>query len=417
MNSNQMLYAEPLKVHMRNHEFRTRDVKKEIQPKMRFTAKTDLERVKDQIKRSAEIAEIISSKKKTKRIMERRSSINTVEDEELFFTLGSSNDQELKDKELDSKIQPTKPLYSRSKELAKSLRADLHLKTHFHTVSSIYNGQWKLLENTNQQDNITNHQLLEETIQNNISNHSPAEVLGVLNRCKSMDGSLMNNLDQDIPKKFLKRGKNEDPDSPFLIDSGNPLRRSSMVEEFKPDVFKYLISINKHINFIRRDAWLEKKRVKHEDNIRSGISTLCSFESKGVKSQRKEKVVKCEEIAGKVLSLCNMKTSRGIRTPQVLRKGEGHLMIGFGNNNKVLESMSNMGRESPPQGPPGGFRRRVKSRIESPKKRNDIERIQSQRELSSRQKVGDFLQRAIPSNKYQLGISRLLGIPQFSPTK
>ena len=93
--------------------------------------------------------------------------------------------------------------------LAKSLYPDLHLKTHFQRVSSIYNGQGKILKNKWTENVWKWGKCLRESAE-------------ILNKSNSTD-LLFKNIQQPIPSKFLLNKGEEEYNN--YLDSANPLER------------------------------------------------------------------------------------------------------------------------------------------------------------------------------------------------
>ena len=305
---------------MCNHEFRSRDTSKEIQPKMRFTAKTGIERVYDQVKESEKFVHTQNILKMAKlKILKKKNSIETDED------YNSQSDMDIQEK-IDKKRHKTEiPITS---ILAKSLRPDLHLKTHFQTVSSIYNGQSKILNNKWNEKGMEMGEVLERIKEHKVDMGIRKESAEILNKSNSTD-FLFKNVEQPIPRKFLSnRGSEENNNYPELgIDSTNPLKKGRN-DGYNPEIYKYLTEINGRGR--RKEGLIRWLSPENERKIRK-----CPI------IEERENPNSTKKIAGEVLVICNMK--RRPKSPQILRKGQGHLMIGFGENNKILESRSNIG--------------------------------------------------------------------------
>ena len=328
-----MLHTDPLTTHMRNHEFRSRDVNKEIQPKMRFKANTDLERVHDKIKQSAQIAE-------TKHNI-RRSGFQTQKLNMELYSEDEGSDPGGEDTE--SKKQPNMKGNIGSlnyKPTAKILRPDLHQKTHFQTISSIYNGQTNILKG--RLSNRNNSELDEALISIKNNKLNIETDLNFMNRCKSLDYN--SNILQS-PRKLSKEIKY--PEN--IIDSSNPLHKKVRREyKFEGNIYDYLNSMGKSRKSIRKDKCRADKKLVLENNKQevglrgNRVNNFLTLDSIKDLQHRKTKS-KAEVIAGEVLSLCNLSKKR-VNSPRVLRKGEGHLMSGFGANNKFFETISDAGK-------------------------------------------------------------------------
>ena len=350
-----MLYSDPLKNHMRNHEFRTRDTSKEIQPKMRFTAKTGIERVFDQIRQSANYVESHSKSKKWKSKTKKKKNKNNSREEGDSF---NSTEVAESEKSYESKI--LRDLDGpNANMLAKSLRPDLHLKTHFQAVSSMYNGQSKVLKSVGNKKGKL-HMEMEEVMERIMEHKIGLEkgCLGMLNRRKSMYEQPQGlSQGSNLPRKFAEASQNELVLPSLGVDSTNPLKKnaSELRPSYNPEIYNYLTKFAPNEKLSKRDTF---KNMTHAKSLernqrraqpiggdakrRAGLLRFDALDAETITGMGKNtgKNVDTEQVAGEVLLLCNMYKKRNENSPLMLKKGEGHLMSGFGNNNKYLEGMS-----------------------------------------------------------------------------